>query len=153
MWWLRLPWMILFAISLHWVYGAGLILWGSQDAAIPLLGGYQQPIDYVGVVATGWMLLIVATIALFGLVFDRWFCRWLSLALLAPQYFVLLLALGACADLIVNGYTATTSSGRVVTVDRQVILVALAPIFLASFWHTLAILQRVIDPQTPEKAK
>lgn len=147
------PPMIWYAITLHWLYGGGLIL-APRSQTLAILGGFQQFIDPLGTTGTGILLITVATIAAIGLLIDGFFgimSRLLLLTSLLPQYMILLFALVTGLYKIAFGLEVfSQTQGTNIKVDDALVIIGLGPICLAALWHSVAIIIRIAY-ESPER--
>lgn len=144
------PWMIWFAISLHLLYGLGLIIWPSINV-VAIIGGFQHLLEWFGKTGCGVVLTFVAVAAIVGLYLENRVTRWIGIILLMPQYIVLLLALFSGLILLIDGFYFTSSTtGQTTKLPAYTVIAGIGPICLAAFWHTLAILSKIFNNENED---
>lgn len=135
---LNLPFVICYAISLHVLYGAVLVL-AHIPQSVGLLGGFDWLLDLFGEDAAGGVLLLVAAIAALGLVLETRLSRPQLFFTLVPQYAVLLYALVTGTEKMLVGFEIYSETQQaMIEVPQATVIAAIGPICLAAFWHTWA---------------
>lgn len=132
------PTVILLAILIHLTWGAALILNPIAESAAAILGGFHWMLSY-GVEARwlGSVLLAGALLALAGLLLDTRLPNGAALALLMPQFGLLIASFLSDSQSVASG---VLPDGRVV--DQLVLFTALCPVMFMALLHTLAIIER-----------
>lgn len=134
------PWMILWGIIVHSVWGYSLIQ-HDRTASLVILVGLNKIIELgASPEVLGCGLIFAAVTAAFGLVFEPKLKAWQTLTLIGPQYFLMMWAFGSDIEILVEGMNSSTGA----PVERWIILVVLAPMLTACLLHTMAILERFI---------
>lgn len=130
------PYIIWWAILLHVVWGVS-ILFRPSIITLGILVGINRLTD-VGLssMQVGSVLLIAALLALIALILDHRIPRHISISLLAPQYFILVLAFISDIEVLYYGEVRNQS------VDRIVLFTVLFPVMIGAVLHTLAIYER-----------
>jgi hypothetical protein len=129
------PWVIVFAIALHYLWGVALIVQPSVSE-IAIFAGLDRFISLgISAQALGIILVIAASLATRGLLMPP---NRKSLALLMPQYLLMVGALLSDTEALITGHVL----GREAAVDRVVLATVLGPIIIAALCHSLAIIER-----------
>jgi hypothetical protein len=121
---------------MHMVWGIALLIEPSIIQLVVLVGLHW--IVQIGVSAqiVGAMLVTAAILALFSLWADRALPKDLSLALLMPQYALLIAAFISDTQSIITGTVGTQD------VDRLTLFTVLWPVMIACVFHSMAIIER-----------
>jgi hypothetical protein len=143
---IRQPWMIWYAITLHFLYGS-LLLIDEQNSSLALLGGFQHMLEPFGRVATGLTLIVAAALAVLGLAIEQHHKpKAIVLGCLFPQYAIMLTAMFSSVELFFEGIK--TAQGQ--DISLTIVLFAVGPIALTAFWHSAAILEKLTRPTNPD---
>jgi len=131
------PWMLLWASCMH--IGWGYILYAHNELAqIAVFGGLQFFLDIgISVNLLSFSLIFVSLLAIYALFKEAQLPRLINIALLLPQYFVLIVAL--ISDIYI--FIAGEYDGRIF--DRALIFAVLWPLVAAAGLHTLALWERM----------
>ena len=144
------PWMVIFAIMIHFVWGYGLIV-NEQVATLVSFIGLNHFIDDLGVSPSllGIVLIIASATALWGIVHEAVWSSRRVLRWIMPQYLLMLVALLSDCWIIIAGVNSRTTGQPI---DRIILVCLLWPIMAAAFLHTLSILERfVFEPRRSER--
>lgn len=139
------PWMIVWALGVHVIWGIGL-LFRDQTTSILLLVGLNKFLDLelFSHQVFGVFLILVAFLALVGLLSESHIPPKRTLALLLPQYCLMLVAFLTDFQAIIVSENPVTG----VHIDRLLMVVILGPMMLAAILHTLSIIERfVLEPR------
>lgn len=136
--------MIAYAITIHLLYAMTLLRL-DDVALLSLLGGFQHLIDALGKNGTAALLIVVASVAAFGVAFEKRLPFWGAVGCLMPQFALLLYALISGLEIIITGRLQLDGTRR--DLDRWLLAGGVGPICLAAFWHSLAIIQRFSNRQ------
>lgn len=132
------PWMLWWAVGLHLVWAFVLVAF-PETATLAVIVGLH-PFLELGLTPdlVGIALFVAAALAGLGLVLETRIGLQATLAFLAPQYLILVIAFVSDVYLFVAG----EYQGR--RIDRETILVILWPLAWGALLHTLAILDRYL---------
>lgn len=139
------PWMIVWAIGVHLMWGIGLWV-NDQVATLVLLVGLNHFIDeaHISPHLLGSLIALAALLAIIGLFLEGSASPRTVLALLLPQYGLMIVALLSDSIILVHGLK--TSAG--VPIDRVLLFTILGPMMFAALLHTASIIERfVLEPR------
>ena len=130
---------IIMGISVHIIWGLGLLL-SSSVVNVVVLAGFHKFLDLgFDRYSLGTMLLLFSMAAIIGTVFESKLPQRTSFVLVLPQYFLMIAAFFIDLQFIIEGESLTGQS-----INRILILVALWPIMVISIFHTWAVIERWI---------
>ncbi len=139
------PWMIVWAIGVHVMWGVAL--WTNKQAAsLVLLVGLNHFIDdaHISARILGSALVIAALLAIVGIAIEGIAKPRTILAFLLPQYGLMIVALLSDAWIMCHGL----KSAQGVEINRVLLMTILGPMMLAAALHTLSIIERfVLEPR------
>lgn len=135
-----IPYMLWAAVGLHSIIGTALIF-SEQAVRFLVLSGLNILFEIEAngshqAQVLGGSLVAISALAAFGLVQEKRLPRWAVLALLLPQYLVLLLSFVSTLYVIADG------DYRGNEFDRLAALSALSATLVIAFLHTAQILDR-----------
>lgn len=138
------PWMIVWAIGVYYLWAVTLLV-NQQVGQLTILVGLNWFVK-VGISphALAVFLIFAASAALLGLLLEPRALPRPVLALLLPQYGLMLAAFLSDAQFIIRAVNPVTQSH----IDRWLLLAILGPMMFAGFLHTLSIIERfVLEPR------
>lgn len=145
----RISPMIYYAISIHYLYGYAILALNDEVQLIAILGGFHTLIQDFGATPIAITMIVVATIALLGILFEKKIGRIATIGTLMPQYILLFYAFMTSISSMIFGLDVMTSQG-IRTIQGPIVLAGVGPIALTAFWHTLAIFQRILTNNDQE---
>lgn len=131
------PYIIVWAIAVHIVWGFALLVDPTATPAVILIGLHWVTALGVGGPLLGLLLLAVAVLALVSLIAGERLSNLISLGLLMPQFSLLVAAFFSDAQ---SSFTGVLPDGR--QVDQIVLFTALWPTMVAAVLHSIAIVER-----------
>lgn len=147
--WLRFirfgyPWMVVWGICVHLMWG--MSLWfNAQVGKLTILVGLQR-LQGIGLndQELGGVLIAVALLALWAIINEETFRPRALLAMLLPQYGLLVMALLSDAQVIIESKNPNTGA----YISPVLLVTILGPVMIAALLHTLSIIERfVIGPR------
>lgn len=131
------PYIIIWAIAVHIAWGVALLVDPAAAPAVILIGLHWMISYGVDGPGLGVALLLAAGLALLGLLLGRRLSNLKALALLMPQFALLVAALISDSQSV---FTGVLPDGR--EVDRVLLFTALWPTMIAAVLHSVAIVER-----------
>ena len=141
--WSSPPWIIWWAIAMHLAWGFAIAVDASVLPVAILVGLHWLVALHIGGVALGILLIVAALLAAGSLLLGHRLSNRLSLALLLPQYALLVAAVIADIQSIASGKVDGNP------VDRLLLFTALWPVMIAAVLHSFAIFERHVRWTNP----
>lgn len=138
------PWMIVWAIGVHIMWGLGLLLRPTTESLLILVGLNRLIDQGIPPHMLGYGLVLASMLAGLGLACERRIRMRYALAMLLPQYGLMITAFLSDLEVFFNATNPVTQAH----IDRVLIMIVLGPMMLAAALHTLSIIERfVLEPR------
>lgn len=131
------PLILWWATIVHVGLGTAILI-DNRASAVLLLVGLQNVAIHLGATEIGIILILFSFMAAFGLFMEHKLSRALIIALLFPQYVLLIACFLSDIWIFVDGYE--NSSGN--QIPRAIIFAALWPVMAGAILHTVGIVER-----------